>query len=265
MCEDYSCKTCGAKLNKKVKYCSKRCHNRRVRENGGNTCKGLFICEQCNVWFTTNRQNTEPHKYCSRICSDKALSNKHKTERDRKTIVVIEYRYLCEGCGKRLKTRIKSHIGPCSSVCRSLVYYKNIHKLKPAINCIVCGVLFTRLYGHPYLCCSDACVNQRTKEEKAKHKAKRRAAIYTDDYELINPIDIFKRDNWTCQGCGFYTPSRLRGSINDYAPELDHIVPLSKGGSHTWDNLQCLCRACNQIKSDKPMDYLKNLLYELIT
>jgi 5-methylcytosine-specific restriction endonuclease McrA len=29
------------------------------------------------------------------------------------------------------------------------------------------------------------------------------------------------------------------------APTLDHIVPLSKGGSHTYDNLQCACFRCN--------------------
>lgn len=32
---------------------------------------------------------------------------------------------------------------------------------------------------------------------------------------------------------------------------LDHIVPISKGGPHTYSNTQCLCRDCNLKKSDK--------------
>jgi 5-methylcytosine-specific restriction endonuclease McrA len=36
-------------------------------------------------------------------------------------------------------------------------------------------------------------------------------------------------------------PVRLR----DATPELEHVIPLSKGGTHTKDNVRCSCRACN--------------------
>jgi len=32
------------------------------------------------------------------------------------------------------------------------------------------------------------------------------------------------------------------------AYEIDHIVPVSRGGTHTKDNLQLLCRSCNRQK-----------------
>ena len=39
---------------------------------------------------------------------------------------------------------------------------------------------------------------------------------------------------------------------NDY-PTIDHIKPISKGGTHTWDNVQLAHFHCNSIKSDKIM------------
>jgi len=76
-------------------------------------------------------------------------------------------------------------------------------------------------------------------------------------YERIDPIKIFKRDNWKCKLCDIDTPRTLRGTIEDNAPELDHIMPLALGGSHTANNVQCLCRKCNCDKGYiNPEEYL---------
>jgi 5-methylcytosine-specific restriction endonuclease McrA len=40
---------------------------------------------------------------------------------------------------------------------------------------------------------------------------------------------------------------------------IDHIVPLSKGGGLTFDNVQLLCPRCNQRKANKVIDYRKGL------
>ena len=55
---------------------------------------------------------------------------------------------------------------------------------------------------------------------------------------------IMVRDNYTCQICGVYMPDE-RGL------EIDHIVPVSKGGKTIPDNLQVLCSECNRRKSNK--------------
>ncbi len=56
-------------------------------------------------------------------------------------------------------------------------------------------------------------------------------------------FSIYKRDGYRCRICG-----RTRR----YAYlEIDHIKPIAKGGKSTYDNLQTLCKRCNQEKGDK--------------
>ncbi|GED20643.1 hypothetical protein KGI01_23840 [Kurthia gibsonii] len=57
---------------------------------------------------------------------------------------------------------------------------------------------------------------------------------------------IKERDNYTCQNCNL--------SINDEPNlllEIDHIIPISKGGMSSEDNLQTLCWKCNRSKGSK--------------
>ena len=56
-------------------------------------------------------------------------------------------------------------------------------------------------------------------------------------------FEILKRDGYRCQMCGV--------TAKDGATlEIDHVTPVSKGGSNDADNLQVLCRDCNIGKSD---------------
>ena len=52
---------------------------------------------------------------------------------------------------------------------------------------------------------------------------------------------IFKRDNYTCSYCG------KRGT----RLECDHIIPVSRGGSHDDDNLTTSCFTCNRSKFNR--------------
>lgn len=55
--------------------------------------------------------------------------------------------------------------------------------------------------------------------------------------------EVFKRDNYTCVECG----ARKEDGATLH---VDHIIPVSKGGTDELDNLQTLCSDCNLNKSD---------------
>ena len=51
---------------------------------------------------------------------------------------------------------------------------------------------------------------------------------------------IFKRDKNTCYIC--------KRKLRKYERTLDHIIPLSKGGTDSYSNLYTCCKKCNQNK-----------------
>lgn len=55
----------------------------------------------------------------------------------------------------------------------------------------------------------------------------------------LNRRAVFARDNFRCQYC------------HAAAENIDHVIPRSRGGTHTWDNVVAACRACNARKEDR--------------
>lgn len=62
----------------------------------------------------------------------------------------------------------------------------------------------------------------------------------------LNKRAIFSRDEGLCQYCQKYT-AYSHGTI-------EHIMPRSKGGTHTWCNVVWACEKCNQKKGDKLLE-----------
>ena len=57
--------------------------------------------------------------------------------------------------------------------------------------------------------------------------------------------EVFRRDNHLCLKCGA-----------EDGLSIDHILPVSKGGQNTLDNLQTLCMPCNVSKGVATISYL---------
>ncbi|PKY89684.1 HNH endonuclease [Falseniella ignava] len=77
---------------------------------------------------------------------------------------------------------------------------------------------------------------------KYKKSAKAQRSLMTKKFRE----KIKQRDRYTCQNCKVSTKDQDLLLL-----EVDHIIPVSKGGLSTEDNLQTLCWKCNRTKSDK--------------
>lgn len=84
-------------------------------------------------------------------------------------------------------------------------------------------------------------INTVKKHEEYMKSAKYQRSILSDSLRY----DILKRDDFTCQLCG---ASSKKDGVK---LEVDHIIPVSKGGKTEKENLQTLCERCNRGKSNK--------------
>ncbi len=103
-----------------------------------------------------------------------------------------------------------------------------------------------------YLGKAELVANDKRKELRSVSKAYpwpsiiRLSQFITIPYKkvVLTRKNILRRDGYKCSYCG-------RGDI---ALTIDHIIPKSKGGTDSWENLVCACTICNNRKGDRTPD-----------
>lgn len=204
-----------------------------LRRSHGASGKHAFkqrACRECKCTFTVRGDNDRV--FCSAECR------------------------RAEAARKRMDVRFdRSRLVPfCSERCRALGKGKAAAANRPSKVCPECGTTFVPSYGrgHSRYCSNDCSGRACKRTARVARKAKQRAVTV----EAVNPIKVFERDGWVCHLCGKATPRRLRGTYEARAPELDHILPISKGGEHSYRNTACACRECNLAKSGNELGQL---------
>lgn len=275
--EDCTCARCGAVTSGK-KYCSDRCKRaaadarRPNRKRTPNPSRGPFVCRHCSSEYHTTRHKGEGENYCSRACyqgSMKAgnVSPKQYAAMDLSRLIRTEAAALakirdawsgawtlyadCNACGQRFRRiggslrcqpcRVAATARPCR-YCKAAYYPTRKSQQHCTSECAKESRLSSRRKAKAALAASGKL---RAYRKKAKAIRRARKAISA---ELIDPVAVLRRDHWRCHICGARTPESLRGTYDDRAPELDHLVALADGGSHTWANVACACRRCNIAK-----------------
>ena len=145
-----------------------------------------------------------------------------------------------------------SYIPICSHDCRKTYYriveHSNSRKKKSIVAiCVDCGRTFPNVYNGRGARC-DLCQAQfdieTRRRSRRKVKAQRRIFKYNTRKQVFNSYDR------VCPKCNRKTSDELKTTDGQY-PNLDHIVPISKGGKDDKGNLRLLCRDCNSLKRNK--------------
>lgn len=217
-------------------------------------------CEGCKRLFPKWRIG-EQMRFCSRQCAGIDFAGIAQAEIDLRCKARRQERLArnrvsptertCAYCSSKFVALGQKKL--CSAACRRATARRRFARKPPLVaqrNCLRCKKPFTGRAGggrgnKGQIFCSERC-NDAYHDAGGNHR--QRARHYGVAYEPIKTIVVLARDGWQCQICGETTPQSLRGTTEARAPELDHRVPLARGGSHTWGNVQCACRACNLAK-----------------
>lgn len=70
----------------------------------------------------------------------------------------------------------------------------------------------------------------------------------------VTRFEVFKRDGFACQYCGQKPPAVVL--------QVDHIIPVARGGTDVIDNLLTACQPCNQGKAARPLEVMPESLSE---
>jgi len=85
---------------------------------------------------------------------------------------------------------------------------------------------------------------QRNPDKSCEYSHIRRAKIKQTTIEKFSIGDIYQRDGWMCQLCKQRVNKKLKHP-HLMSKSLDHIIPLSCGGTHTKENVQLAHFRCN--------------------
>ncbi len=267
---DYTFRACSVEgclsKHKSQGFCAK--HYMQSKRKGLNHYSRSIKCSHCGDEFEPGNASA---MYCSKRCKHAAwvknnpdrpslLRNRSRIQAKPKYSSVAFNK--CNSCSKLFVSKRKMNY--CCDACKPKPAY--VSQIKPSSICKHCGVEFVQSStgGRPSEYCSDECRDAKNRIIKKLHHVARRKARGSDShrkrarrfgckYEAVVTNKVLERDGYRCKLCGVKTPKRKRGTYDDDAPELDHIVPLSKGGEHSYLNTQCACRKCNIEKADKPL------------
>lgn len=267
------CEVCGKEFKAKrrtAKTCCRKCSDKLYEQN--RTVKHKHTCEYCGKEFEHTSRKTI--KFCSKECSlehNKKELFIREQERKRNYLELNTVYIKCNNCGMTFGTT-KSNAKFCSKNCRRLhdnELQKQYARKKRSMftvdkKCEECGKHFLTTYGNKIFC-SNKCnqkYHYRIREVSRREKIIKNGSV---DWS-ISVERLYKRDKGKCYLCKehcdmndyYINDNNVLICGNNY-PSIDHVIPISKGGTHSWDNVRLAHRHCNAIKRDTLLKDLKTV------
>ena len=227
----YQCSQCGAAFTSSKKgraVCSPKC---RVDSRRSTPTK----CRWCGCSVPPKKGDNKG-MYCSRQCTFKQWGFESSLKATQK-----EFR-------SRLRLLVRQKARDAKAI--------EVAVRKAARNsatCKTCGIVFMRKWT---TCPPTTCIECRVdvkranrKTRKVAHKQLIKEVVTHEEKRFLSLRAIHRRDCGICYICGKLTLFSVDPNHDDY-PNRDHVIPLSRGGRHSLDNLRTACRACNLSKRD---------------
>ena len=124
-------------------------------------------------------------------------------------------------------------------------------------NCVVCGKWADGTIRNQRFCSMECNLAdwkrrnpERLRELGREHVRRRRARILETQVDKFTDKDVRMAHGDICYLCNEKINFRLKHP-NPKSPSLDHVIPLSRGGTHTLDNAAMVHYVCNQKKGVK--------------
>ena len=232
-------------------FCTDQCkskYNSKVRSKISGTY--LNKCIQCESTFRTY---TKGKLCCSPECYydyriAKSIETEKRRNKDRRIKV---YKYDCPQCSKSGYSKYKRRF--CSAMCKEKGYRirkreRIIKENTRPVKCIECSKWFSTHVKNKVIC-SDYCRRRLNNRKNELYKKKRGELIRLNGevHEDISIERLIKRDESKCYLCGDKV-YKTKDSNHNYYPCIEHVIPIIKGGTHTWDNVKLAHRICNNHK-----------------
>ena len=197
-------------------------------------------CERCGNKYRTGNGKA---KYCSDTCRKEAYKQKQKEWREQNPDYMKEWHKNNPEYQKEW-AKIHPHYGrDRSRKQRGTIEYNR--------ECEVCGKSFISPFSYA-LTCSKECSKFFKRNGRIG-----RMKILKENGELDTSITLdglIERDNEVCHICGEKINKEDYKYKNGYIcvgasyPTIDHVIPVSKGGTHTWNNVRLAHMVCNARK-----------------
>ena len=224
-------------------------------------------CSHCESEFEARRGN---QKYCSARCRENASS--------------LRKGHDCSVCGKRMhKSRTKAQVPTCDK-CRTTnpdgtVKHGTATQYRKGCRCRECknGMADrARAWSTAYKLKHGTTPTKRWKRERRGAPIADQICVKCNEplkasyfHDGVDPMHkgcrgsfyvsrlvrqaVYERDEWKCHLCGEITEPESEWH-SDWHPTLDHVIPRSKGGDDSVDNLKTCHRWCNLVRGVRPID-----------
>ena len=280
------CKACGKEFEYEAiggrlkRYCSNECKKAGASKLASQRWrkkhpvpyvkpqKIKYVCKECGIEYERYASDDVRGMFCSRECHMIWEHKHHKpwSKYRYKAVSSIPlkwvYQCICPECGKHFETDIESK-KYCSQECARLGQLKKVHNLKAGKfvpqkrKCKWCNKEFSTTFENQrQVFCSTECCKKYWLKQGVKNREERLRGAALVDFD-ISLSKLCERDKGICYICGKPVNWDDHYSKNGYFiagdmyPSIEHIIPISKGGEHSWSNVKLAHRRCNYLKSNR--------------